>query len=888
LLFTFAAAPVPASVGASNLGSLSFDGLNDYAFVQPFSSSYFSEALTVELWVKPASLSPGDHTLLFNNNSTGFFLNACGSDLKLYFTNHILFAHGFFKSVDTWVHLAVTFQDGRLALYRDGVFSEDWAISPSCLVDPGYTRISIGGSYLPELGHTGDFEGCIDEIRIWESARSEEEIRASLGSALTGEEPGLIAYWDFEEQAGQTAADLSGHGNDGRLGDSGEPDSRDPLWVASAPPPYPATSVTVHVRDCSGGLIEDGGRLTLHMVDDPVCHGSNCITADTMWYDVTFEDVPPADWFIWAGEFAGHQAYSGYMCSFTVLPGDSQEITVFLSEGTGTRICIDPCSPFPAATPTVRPPSPTPTIPPFLPSPPPSPTPTPIEGGHPAVCGLFGTEEVIIENNAYFDSYDPERGGWRYPGDRWNGQVGSNLSVVVMNNAVVYGDARVAPGGQILLDENGAVQGDIRYDAEVWYPPPVLLPVDLAYTEEADPRIGGQAGEDYAIGETHGLTVYGGRSITLAGGTYRFAGLELENNARVVPSGPVVIYVEGDLSLKSNSAFNPRDSGASAADLTVYLLEAGPGYGAVISNNAEFQGCLYLPESGLEISNNDRFFGSATARRIRISNNAGLHADESFCPETLTSSGSSLIRLNKGDYDGDGASDPAVFRPDSGRWAIRGLSVLYFGGSGFVPLSGDYDGDGSTDIAVFAPESGEWAVRNLTRFRMGGAHDTAVPADYNGDGRCDPAVYRPGEGLWAIRGFDRVHCGRANDLPVPADYDGDGCADAAVYRPRTGLWAIGGKSRCCFGREGDIPIPGRYRVPGRAEMAVYRPLDRLWAIGSGERFVLGSIEKIPLVGDFDADGRDEAALFKSSSGLWVVRNLTRIYYGRTGDLPATR
>ncbi|MCL5280335.1 MAG: hypothetical protein M1376_10560 [Planctomycetes bacterium] len=54
----------------------------------------------------------------------------------------------------------------------------------------------------------------LDEIRLWNVARSPEEIRAALNTPLTGKEPGLVAYWDFDD----AAKDKSGHGNDGVLG----------------------------------------------------------------------------------------------------------------------------------------------------------------------------------------------------------------------------------------------------------------------------------------------------------------------------------------------------------------------------------------------------------------------------------------------------------------------------------------------------------------------------------------------------------------------------------------------------------------------------------------------------------------------------------------------
>ena len=43
--------------------------------------------------------------------------------------------------------------------------------------------------------------------------------------------------------------------------------------------------------------------------------------------------------------------------------------------------------------------------------------------------------------------------------------------------------------------------------------------------------------------------------------------------------------------------------------------------------------------------------------------------------------------LASGDYDGDGKSDIALFRPDSGLWAVKGLGRIYFGRAGDGPVT---------------------------------------------------------------------------------------------------------------------------------------------------------------------------------------------------------
>ena len=77
-----------------------------------------------------------------------------------------------------------------------------------------------------------------------------------------------------------------------------------------------------------------------------------------------------------------------------------------------------------------------------------------------------------------------------------------------------------------------------------------------------------------------------------------------------------------------------------------------------------------------------------------------------------------------GDYDGDGKTDPAIFRPSTGLWAILKSSTNYttsstvsWGLSTDVPAPADYDGDGKFDPTVFRPSTGDWFVlKSSTNF----------------------------------------------------------------------------------------------------------------------------------------------------------------------------
>ncbi|MDQ4134061.1 MAG: hypothetical protein M3179_12870 [Actinomycetota bacterium] len=198
------------------------------------------------------------------------------------------------------------------------------------------------------------------------------------------------------------------------------------------------------------------------------------------------------------------------------------------------------------------------------------------------------------------------------------------------------------------------------------------------------------------------------------------------------------------------------------------------------------------------------------------------------------------------DFDGDGDTDIAVFRPSNGIWFVNGGSTVAWGTNSDIPVSGDYDGDGDTDIAVFRPTNGLWFVNGGSTVAFGASGDIPVPGDYDGDGDTDVAVFRPASGVWFIQGGPAVGFGANGDIPVPGDYDGDGDTDIAVFRPSNGLWFVQGGPTVAFGTNGDIPAPGDYDGDGDTDVAVFRPSSGVWFVNGGATVGFGTSGDVPV------------------------------------------
>jgi glucose/arabinose dehydrogenase/PKD repeat protein/endonuclease YncB( thermonuclease family) len=110
-------------------------------------------------------------------------------------------------SANEWHHAAATYSvsSNTLRLYLDGNQVAQGPLS-------GHTTIGNGlALQIGRNGTTGNYwTGNLDDVRVWNVARSAADIRSTFAQQYIGAPTGLVGNWRFDEGSGTTANDMAG------------------------------------------------------------------------------------------------------------------------------------------------------------------------------------------------------------------------------------------------------------------------------------------------------------------------------------------------------------------------------------------------------------------------------------------------------------------------------------------------------------------------------------------------------------------------------------------------------------------------------------------------------------------------------------------------------
>ncbi len=175
--------------------------------------------ITVEAWVWLDNLllngNPQERAVVHKASSTGddvLIAATEGFDFAgdLWTGSTTSVSAGATASVMQWYHLAMTYDGSVQRFYVDGVEAGSTTEPAGLALDAtgGWTlgaRDDGTGTFVDEV------DGMIDDVRIWDVARTAAEIDADRCVLLDGTEPGLVAYLPLDVDF----MDLTGNGNDG-------------------------------------------------------------------------------------------------------------------------------------------------------------------------------------------------------------------------------------------------------------------------------------------------------------------------------------------------------------------------------------------------------------------------------------------------------------------------------------------------------------------------------------------------------------------------------------------------------------------------------------------------------------------------------------------------
>ena len=192
---------------------------------------------------------------------------------------------------NAWHHYAFVFNNGTWSFYFDGISvgtnlpDEEGLPQTPQYSDIGPTSINLGSK---PTGLLTNFDGLMDEVRVWKVARTSTQILTARNNELLGTPTGLVAYYKLNELSGQVVADSGPNGLNGVLGTSSAVESIDPVINQPAKVTgYPgsatisATAITAATVTLNGTL-HDNGNATTATFDygtSPTLAGSSSVAA---------------------------------------------------------------------------------------------------------------------------------------------------------------------------------------------------------------------------------------------------------------------------------------------------------------------------------------------------------------------------------------------------------------------------------------------------------------------------------------------------------------------------------------------------------------------------------------------------------------------------------
>jgi len=202
------------TAGAQN-HALAFNGMSDYIALTTTTVTNMTGPYTLEAWTYPTTSSL-PHRILSNFQQ----LPSRGWGFGIRNTNwrHTTFG---VKDYDTAANTMTTGTWTHLAVVLDGSHTASFYRNGALLASVTHTAGGRESTHTLNIGRnptgTEYWEGYLDEIRVWNTARTPQQIADHYNRKVTGSESGLVAYYPFDEGSGAVTEDKTSGTGDGEI-----------------------------------------------------------------------------------------------------------------------------------------------------------------------------------------------------------------------------------------------------------------------------------------------------------------------------------------------------------------------------------------------------------------------------------------------------------------------------------------------------------------------------------------------------------------------------------------------------------------------------------------------------------------------------------------------
>jgi hypothetical protein len=185
--------------------AVDFDGLDDQITGVVPQLPVGNAPYTIEAWIKPRTMGVrgiigwGNYGTL--NQVTALRLTADGVQ-NYWWNNDLTVAVG--DLTDGWHHVAASFDGSTRKIYVDGVKRAE--ATPIA----GLHNVTTNGNFsIGKTWTTEYFDGEIDDVRVWNIARTDTQVAQFMNERLAGDEAGLVVYTRLDEGGGTVARDAT-------------------------------------------------------------------------------------------------------------------------------------------------------------------------------------------------------------------------------------------------------------------------------------------------------------------------------------------------------------------------------------------------------------------------------------------------------------------------------------------------------------------------------------------------------------------------------------------------------------------------------------------------------------------------------------------------------